>query len=64
MMAYVKDGMKNAEIWVFIFILGLLGLNWPILEIFHTSVVAYLFVIWILYIILIALGARKEDTDA
>ncbi len=55
--------MKNAEIWVFIFILGLLGLNWPLLEIFHTSVAAYLFVIWILFIILIAVGARKEKTD-
>ena len=56
--------MKNPEIWVFIFILGLLGLSWPILEIFHTSVVAYLFVIWILFIILIAFGARKGKTDA
>jgi hypothetical protein len=58
------NGVKNAEIWVFIFILGLLALSWPILEIFHTTVVAYLFVIWILFIILIAFGARKGKTDA
>ncbi len=55
--------MKNTEIWVFIFILGLLGLNWPIIEIFHTSVVAYLFVVWIFFIILIAFAARKDNTD-
>lgn len=56
--------MKNTEIWVFIFILGLLGLNWPLLEIFHTTVVAYLFVFWVLFIILIAFAARKDNTDA
>lgn len=56
--------MKNTEIWVFIFILGLLGINWPVIEIFHTGVAAYLFVMWILFIILIALAARKDNTDA
>ena len=58
------DCVRNPEIWVFIFILGLLGLNWPFLEIFHTRVVAYLFVIWVLFIILIAVGARKNNPDA
>ncbi len=51
--------MKNTEIWVFIFSLGLLSLNWPFLEIFYTKVVAYVFVIWILFIILIAIAAHK-----
>jgi tellurite resistance protein TehA-like permease len=55
--------VKNTEIWVFIFILGLLGLNWPIIEIFHTQVVAYLFVIWVLFIALIALAARKYNAE-
>lgn len=51
--------MKNTEIWVFIFSLGLLSLNWPFLEIFYTKVVAYLFVTWILFIGLIAFAAHK-----
>ena len=27
--------MSDVTVWVAIFILGLLGLNWPLLEIFH-----------------------------
>jgi hypothetical protein len=54
--------LKNTEIWVFIFILGLLGINWPILEIFHTQVATYLFVTWVLFIILIVFAARKDNT--
>ncbi len=53
--------MKNTEIWVFIFSLGLLSLNWPFLEIFYTRVVVYLFVTWILFIILIAIAAHKTS---
>lgn len=54
--------MKGAEIWVFIFSLGLLGLNWPLLEIFHTKVVAYLFVVWLLFIFLVAFAAHRTNT--
>jgi hypothetical protein len=53
--------VKNTEIWVFIFILGLLALNWPIVEIFSTSVLGYLFVLWILFIVLIAFAGRKDS---
>ncbi len=53
--------MKNTEIWVFIFSLGLLSLNWPFLEIFYTKVVAYLFVTWILFIVLIAIAAHRTN---
>ncbi|MCL5061977.1 MAG: hypothetical protein M1443_02045 [Nitrospirae bacterium] len=54
--------MKNTEIWLFIFILGLLGLNWPLLEIFRIEVVTYLFVFWALFIILVAFATfRSED---
>lgn len=55
--------MKNTEIWVFIFFLGLLSFNWPLLEIFHTEVVAYLFVTWILFILLIAFAARRTNSS-
>ncbi len=51
--------MRNAELWVFIFILGLLGLNWPLLEIFYVNIVAYLFVFWLLLIALVAVASYK-----
>jgi len=46
--------LRNPEIWLFIFVLGLLGLNWPFLEIFHISVAKYLIVFWFFYIVLVA----------
>jgi len=55
--------MKDAEIWVFIFSLGLLSLNWPFLEIFYTNEVSYLFVTWILLIVLVALAAHKANNN-
>lgn len=55
--------MKHTEIWVFIFSLGLLSLNWPFLEIFHTYVVVYLFVVWLLFIILVAFSAHRKEGD-
>ncbi|HET6515084.1 MAG TPA: hypothetical protein VFG09_07990 [Thermodesulfovibrionales bacterium] len=51
--------MRNPEIWIFIFILGLLGLNWPFLEIFNVTVVSYLFIFWFLFILLVAFAVRK-----
>jgi uncharacterized membrane protein YuzA (DUF378 family) len=53
--------MKNTEVWIFIFILGLLGLNWPLLEIFHTDVVKYLFAFWLIFIILIAFAVYRTE---
>ena len=55
--------MRNTEILVFIFSLGLLSLNWPFLEIFYTTEVSYLFVTWILLIVLVALAAHKADNS-
>ncbi|MGD0884554.1 MAG: hypothetical protein ABSA46_06710 [Thermodesulfovibrionales bacterium] len=52
--------MRNPEIWVFIFVLGLLGLNWPLLEIFRIEVVSYLFFFWLLLIILVAVATHKK----
>ena len=55
--------MKNTEILVFIFSLGLLSLNWPFLEIFYTTEVSYLFVTWILLIVLVAIAAHKTNSN-
>lgn len=53
--------MEKKEIWIFIFIVGLLGINWPFLEIFHPNEIAYLFIFWLVFIILIVLGAYKTE---
>jgi hypothetical protein len=55
--------MRNPEIWVFIFVLGLLGLNWPFLEIFHIDVVSYLFFFWLLFIVLLGFAAHKNRSE-
>jgi hypothetical protein len=55
--------MRNPEIWIFIFILGLLGLNWPFLDIFHVSVVTYLFSFWLLFILLVAFAVWKNRNN-
>ncbi len=45
----------SKEIWPFLFFLGLLFFNWPFLEIFSVSLPKYLFGVWALFIIAIAL---------
>jgi hypothetical protein len=55
--------MKNTEVWVFIFSLGLLSLNWPFLEIFYTTEVSYLFVTWMLLIVLLALATHRANNN-
>jgi hypothetical protein len=52
--------LKNTEIWIFIFVIGLLGINWPVLEIFHTDVTVYLFAFWLIFIGLVAFAAYKN----
>lgn len=58
------EAVVNTEILVFIFILGLLGLNWPILEIFRTEAVPYLFVFWFLFIVVVAFASSKNKRQA
>ncbi|GER93421.1 hypothetical protein A45J_1162 [hot springs metagenome] len=54
--------MEKNDTLIFIFILGLFGLNWPFLEIFHVNITEYLFAFWLIFIILIALVvSRAED---
>ena len=55
--------MKNTEIWVFIFSLGVLSMNWPLLEIFHIDVAEYLFVTWFLFIVLVAFAVQKTNSS-
>ena len=50
--------MNDVSVWVAIFLLGLLGLNWPLLEIFHDGPFAYLLVFWLIFVLLVARVAR------
>jgi len=58
--------MIDAGVWVAIFVLGLFCLNWPLLEIFHESLFAYLLAFWLLFVLLVARAARggKEPPAA
>ncbi len=52
------------DIWIFLFSIGLLLFNWPLLSIFKYSMATYLFVIWLLFIILILVASifsERED---
>jgi hypothetical protein len=40
--------------------MGLLGVNWPILEIFHASVAVYLFTFWLIFIVATALYSNSQ----
>lgn len=50
--------MRNAEVYIFLFIVGLLGVNWPMLEIFYRNEVLYLMTFWLLFILALVLAAH------
>ena len=52
--------MSNVAIWIVLFHLGLLGLNWPLLEIFQGALFEYLLVFWLLFVLLVARAARGD----
>ncbi len=58
--------MKSKEVWIFLFFIGTLALNWPLLDIFGSHLPAYLFTAWTLLIALIYFFIRrasKEEDD-
>ena len=56
--------MSNAETSLFLFLLGLLGVNWPLLEIFNNEAVTYLMAFWFVFIIAVALAAHLPGNGA
>lgn len=52
----------NKEVWFFIFFLGMLFFNWPVLEIFRLSLPYYFFSAWAIFIAIIFLliNIRKK----
>jgi uncharacterized membrane protein len=49
------------DIWIFLFILGLLLFCWPFLTIFRDSMASYLFAAWAAFIVLMYLATVYED---
>jgi len=46
------------EGWLFLFFMGLLLLNWPFLKVFKAVLPYYLFVVWVLLVVAVALMSR------
>jgi hypothetical protein len=51
------------DIWIALFLLGLLLFGWPLLNIFHDSLVYYLFTTWFIFIVLIFLASRSSERE-
>jgi hypothetical protein len=51
---------NDVAVWVALFTLGLLGLNWPLLGIFHEAPFRYLLAFWLLFVILVARAAHGD----
>ena len=50
--------MSDVAVWIVLFHLGLLCLNWPLLEIFRGALFEYLLAFWLLFVLLVARAAR------
>ena len=46
------------DVFFFIFILGVIALNWPLLKIFNASLPLYLFTAWMVFILVLMLAER------
>ncbi len=52
------------DVWIFLFVLGVLFFSWPIISIFKNNLVLSLFIIWLLFIVLIfvaSIFSERED---
>lgn len=54
----------GAAPWIVLFAFGLLGLNWPLLEIFREDQPRYLLAFWVLFVVLVAVAARGAKPPA
>jgi len=60
--------MNSKELWIFLFLIGLLLFNWPLLFIFGLSLPYYLFSVWSLFILTVglfinAILKKKKEED-
>lgn len=49
------------DIWIFLFILGMLLFGWPFLIIFREKLAYYLFISWLIFIALVYLASRFSE---
>jgi small-conductance mechanosensitive channel len=52
------------DVWIFLFVLGALFFNWPLMSIFENSLVFSLFILWLVFIALIFITSffsERED---
>lgn len=57
--------MSSKEIFPFVFLIGIILFNWPVLEVFHLSLPYYLFGIWalLIFVIGVVLWLKTGDRD-
>lgn len=53
--------MKRAELAIMLFIIGVVGFNWPVIEIFNIGVAAYLFIFWFIFILLSVVAGFRSS---
>lgn len=51
------------DIWILLFVIGLLFFNWPILSIFKQSLATSLFINWFIFIALIFIIAHFSERE-
>lgn len=57
--------MKSKELWVFLFFIGAVAINWPFLAIFGYDLPGYLFAVWFILIaaIYLFIGRLPKEDD-
>lgn len=51
------------DVLIFLFIIGVLFLSWPIMSIFKDNMGAYLFIIWFVFILLLFVTSTFSDRE-
>lgn len=51
------------DVWIFLFVLGVLFFSWPIMTIFKDSLVLALFIIWFLFIVLLMVASILSERE-
>jgi len=51
------------DIWILLFVVGLLFFSWPIMSIFRGSLATALFIIWLVFIALIFIIAHFSERE-
>ncbi len=52
------------DVWIFLFVIGVLFFSWPLMSIFEGNLVLSLFVIWLAFIVCVFIASilsKRED---